>query len=317
MGATVSIGGTACSGVTFVSATSITCIAPAKLGGSFPVVVTNPDSGFSAATSVIVKYNSGTPPTVTSVSPVVQTKSLLGGDTLIITGTLFATGTTASIGGTTCTSVTYLSAASITCIAPAKPAGSYRVIVTNLDSGYSVAENVIVTYQSANTSKISTGFLCTGGNGDASRTDYGTCATYEYDTGYTGTLNTTPKCTTQGDPWDFTKPCTANGARRLQSVAGPANTSKAPAGTTCKVGGASTSASGTCSIPTCAANFTGTPTLFVCSSNDSTWNFTKPCAGDFRPTVTSVSPISQSKHLLGGDILTITGTLFNDDGVEG
>eukprot|EP00798_Chlamydomonas_sp_ICE-L_P024847 gene24847-10503_t len=85
----------------------------------------------------------GTPPTVTSVSPVVQTKNLLGGDTLTITGTLFVMGATVSIGGTACTSVTFVSATSITCTAPAKPAGSYPVVVTNLDAGYSTAENIV------------------------------------------------------------------------------------------------------------------------------------------------------------------------------
>jgi uncharacterized protein (TIGR02145 family) len=41
-GATVTIGGTACTGVTVNSSTEITCITPAKAEGTYPVVVTTP-----------------------------------------------------------------------------------------------------------------------------------------------------------------------------------------------------------------------------------------------------------------------------------
>eukprot|EP00798_Chlamydomonas_sp_ICE-L_P009247 gene9247-16397_t len=40
-------------------------------------------------------------------------------------------------------------------------------------------------------------------------------------------------------------------------------------------------------------------------------------SGDYRPIVSQVSPVIQPKHLLGGDLLTITGTLFNDNDVKG
>ena len=58
-GATVGIGGDACTSVTLVGATSITCVAPAKSGGTYAVVVTNPDKSFSLATTVVVTYQSG------------------------------------------------------------------------------------------------------------------------------------------------------------------------------------------------------------------------------------------------------------------
>lgn len=44
-GATVSVGGAACTGVTVVSATSITCSTPARSAGAKDVVVTNADTG--------------------------------------------------------------------------------------------------------------------------------------------------------------------------------------------------------------------------------------------------------------------------------
>eukprot|EP00798_Chlamydomonas_sp_ICE-L_P023591 gene23591-9119_t len=52
--ATVGVGGTLCTDATFVSATSITCVAPAKPAGSYAVVVIKPDTGYDAATTVVV-----------------------------------------------------------------------------------------------------------------------------------------------------------------------------------------------------------------------------------------------------------------------
>eukprot|EP00798_Chlamydomonas_sp_ICE-L_P009273 gene9273-16424_t len=148
-GATVSVGDTACTSVPFVSATSLNCIAPAKPGGSYPIVVTNPDSGFSVATNVVVMYNSGSPPIVTSVSPVNQTKNLLGGDLLTIRGSMFVLGAiSVTFGDTACLDVKYVNATTVTCVTPAKPAGSYAVVVVNPDKGYSVSETVVVTYAS-------------------------------------------------------------------------------------------------------------------------------------------------------------------------
>ena len=86
------------------------------------------------------------PPTVTQVSPISQNRGLSGGDRLTITGTLFAAGATVTIGGTTCTAVTVVSPTSIACTAPAKAAGSYPVVVTNADTGFSVATAIVVTY---------------------------------------------------------------------------------------------------------------------------------------------------------------------------
>eukprot|EP00798_Chlamydomonas_sp_ICE-L_P022678 gene22678-29831_t len=133
MNATVSVGGTACNNIIFVSATSLNCIAPAKSGGIYPIVVINPDSGFSVATHVVVKYNTGNPTT--------QAYNLLGGDKLTITGTLFAMGATVSIRGTVCISVIVDNSTSLTCVAPGKSAGSYAVVVTN--NGFSTAEMLL------------------------------------------------------------------------------------------------------------------------------------------------------------------------------
>eukprot|EP00798_Chlamydomonas_sp_ICE-L_P022667 gene22667-29818_t len=125
MNATVCVGGTACNNVIFVSATSLNCIAPAKSGGIYPIVVINPDSGFSVATHVVVKYNTG-------------------GDKLTITRTLFAMGATVSIRGTVCISVIVDNSTSLACVAPAT--GDTAIVVTIPDTGYSTATAVVVKY---------------------------------------------------------------------------------------------------------------------------------------------------------------------------
>eukprot|EP00798_Chlamydomonas_sp_ICE-L_P022672 gene22672-29822_t len=141
-GATVKVGNTNCV-ATFISATSITCVAPMMPAGEYAISVTDSDTGRSIPTAV-----AGTAPCVTSVLPVIQPKHLLGGDTLTITGTSFFDGATASIGGDACTNVIVVSATSITCVPPAKSAAtaSALVVLTNPDTGYNVRNYCFVTY---------------------------------------------------------------------------------------------------------------------------------------------------------------------------
>jgi len=85
---------------------------------------------------------------VTSVSPIIQTKFLAGGDNLTITGTGFVSGSSVTVGGTACTNVTYVSGTVHSCLAPAKLGGSYLVVVSNPDTGVSNSTTVVVTYNS-------------------------------------------------------------------------------------------------------------------------------------------------------------------------
>eukprot|EP00798_Chlamydomonas_sp_ICE-L_P022677 gene22677-29830_t len=142
-GATVSVRGTTCPNV---SDTSITCIAPAKPEGSYAVVVTNLDTGVSTSVKVIYAEYTGIPSVITAVSPIIQTKFLAGGDNLTITGSLFAAGATVMIGETACNNMIFVSATTLYCIAPAKPAGGHAVVVTNTDTGFNMAMTVVVTY---------------------------------------------------------------------------------------------------------------------------------------------------------------------------
>jgi len=52
------------------------------------------------------------------------------------------------IGDTACLDAKFVNTTTVTCVAPAMPAGTYAVEVINPDGGYSVAETVVVTYAS-------------------------------------------------------------------------------------------------------------------------------------------------------------------------
>jgi hypothetical protein len=62
-----------------------------------------------------------------------------GGQTITINGTDFITGATVTVGGTTPSVITFISATEITFTAPAKTAGDYDSVVTNTDGGNATA----------------------------------------------------------------------------------------------------------------------------------------------------------------------------------
>ena len=83
--------------MSFDSATQLTAQFPGAPAGSYPIVVTNPDGqSFVLANA----YTYADPPTVTAVSP---TSGPLAGSSIVITGTGFTAGATATIGGTAAT----------------------------------------------------------------------------------------------------------------------------------------------------------------------------------------------------------------------
>ena len=149
-GATVTIGGTAATGVVFVSATSMTAVTPAGAAGTASVVVTNPDTQANAANTL---YTYAAPvveevevivpvapaPTVTAITP--ANGVLGGGRTVTITGTGFVAGATVTLGGTAATSVV-VSATSIIAVTPAGAAGTASVVVTNPDTQANAANTL-------------------------------------------------------------------------------------------------------------------------------------------------------------------------------
>lgn len=134
-GTSVSLGNTACTGVTVNSDTNITCSAPPSGAGVVTVTVTNPDTqtGFKAS-----GYEYVSAPVVLSVSPSYGVNT--GGTAVTITGAYFQTTVdpTVLIGGVAC-AVTAASATSITCTSGDYSGtgvgyGLVNVLVTNVDT---------------------------------------------------------------------------------------------------------------------------------------------------------------------------------------
>ena len=128
-GATVSLGSSAATAITFVNSTTITATTPAGAAGSVSVTVTNPD-GQSGTLANAFTF-SATAPTVSNLSP--GSGLTTGGTAVTITGTNFAAGATLSMGGTPATGVTFLNSTTITATTPAHAAGAVSVLVTNTD----------------------------------------------------------------------------------------------------------------------------------------------------------------------------------------
>ncbi|MCU1347524.1 MAG: hypothetical protein JWO56_554 [Acidobacteria bacterium] len=115
-GATVRFDTLSATGVSFVSATQLTAIAPAHAAGSVAVTVTNPDA--QSATSSVTYIVPG--PSMASVSPASGPNS--GGTALTILGNGFLPGATVTIGTRTATAVTVVDSSTITATTPLGPA---------------------------------------------------------------------------------------------------------------------------------------------------------------------------------------------------
>ena len=159
VGATVTVGGAACSVVVVVSPTSVTCSTPAgTTGAGRDVVVTNPAPSSLAGTGSAL-FTFYDPPVVSAVSPV--SGSAAGATPVTVTGTGFVTGATVTVGGAACSSVVAVSSTSVTCTTPAGTAGAGRdVVVTNpAPSSLSGTGSALFTYTSSS-----------GGGGSSSST---------------------------------------------------------------------------------------------------------------------------------------------------
>jgi hypothetical protein len=138
-GATVSLGGTAATGVNVASSTSITATTPAHAAGAVSVVVTNTDSQSDSLTNGFTYSAANPAPKVTSIAP--NSGPASGGTPVTITGTGFLTGATVTLGGTAATGVNVASSTSITANTPAHASGTVSVVVTNTDSQSSTLAN--------------------------------------------------------------------------------------------------------------------------------------------------------------------------------
>ncbi len=143
-GATVSLGGTAATGVNVVSSTSITATTPTHSAGAVNVVVTNSDSQTGTLTKGYTYSNPA--PNVTSIAP--NSGPASGGTSVTITGTGFLSGATVTVGGTAATGINVVSSTSITATTAAHAPGAASVVVTNSDAQSATLSNAY-TYVAA------------------------------------------------------------------------------------------------------------------------------------------------------------------------
>ncbi|HET9554158.1 MAG TPA: IPT/TIG domain-containing protein [Anaeromyxobacteraceae bacterium] len=126
-GASASFGGAAAT-VGAVTATSLTVVAPAHAFGPVDVTVVNPDG---QAASLLAGFTYAAPaPTLASAAP--APGPIAGGTSVVLTGSGFLPGASASFGGAAA-AVTALTATSITVSAPTHAVGTASIVVTNPD----------------------------------------------------------------------------------------------------------------------------------------------------------------------------------------
>jgi hypothetical protein len=125
-GASVAFGVNAASSVNVQSSTTLTAVAPAGSGGTVDVTVSDADG--SSTTSPADHYTYFVAPTVTRVSP--GSGSVVGGNTITITGTHFVSGATVNVGSNAATSVTFVSSTKLTAVVPSAGAGKVDVTVS-------------------------------------------------------------------------------------------------------------------------------------------------------------------------------------------
>jgi hypothetical protein len=155
----------ACMSTIFVSATQLTCLTPGgSAGGPYAVSVTNADAQVGSLSSA---YAYAAAPTVTSAN--LSFGPVAGGRTINITGTGFrgAAPFSINIGGTNCTTSTFNSATSATCVTPSRPLGTYSITVTNADGqagvggSYEFLDAPSVSYTSPGSGPTSGGSVIT------------------------------------------------------------------------------------------------------------------------------------------------------------
>jgi hypothetical protein len=124
----VTVGGTACSGLTVIDAETARCTTLAGPAGWASVRITTP--GGTSWSNGYFNYVAPVPPApqVSSVTP--SSGSTDGGTSITITGTAFTGATGIGIGGVSCASFNVTSATTATCTTPPGNAGSASVDVT-------------------------------------------------------------------------------------------------------------------------------------------------------------------------------------------
>ncbi|CAB4982660.1 unannotated protein [freshwater metagenome] len=133
-GATVTVGGNACTSVVVVSATSITCTTPAGSAGAKDVVVTNSDTGAATSAGGFTYVTPIGVVSITSISP--KKGSIKGGTEVTITGAGFSGAATIKVGGVTAVVTKRTGSTKITIRTPKHAKGVVLIVLTNPDTGF-------------------------------------------------------------------------------------------------------------------------------------------------------------------------------------
>jgi len=309
---TVTFGGDAATSVTWVSATEITCVTPLHIAGAVDVVVTNPDLSFD---TLVSGYLYAEAPTVTSAAP--DNGALAGGQTVVLTGTGFLTGATATFGGTSATGVVVDSASQITCVTPLGLAGAVDVVVTNTDTqtgtavaGFTYNPLPTVTVVAPDNGTMAGGTAATvTGTGfltGATVTFGGTSATGVTVVGPTSITCVTPAHTSGAVDVVVTNTDTQAGTRVSGFLFNPVVTSLSP-NDSMPAGGVSTTITGTGFVATPTVTFGATPATSVVRVSSTSLTCVIP-AGTGVVSVTVTNPDT------GVGVLTSGFTYISVDG---
>jgi formylglycine-generating enzyme required for sulfatase activity/CxxC motif-containing protein (DUF1111 family)/subtilisin-like proprotein convertase family protein len=148
----VSVGGNAATSVVVVNATTVTATTPSGAAGAANVSLTTPYG--SPTASGAFTYQLYATPTISSVSP--NTGSTSGGTAITITGTNLTGASSVTIGGVAATSVSVVSATTVTAVTPAGTAGAKTVSITtpggtaSLTSGFTYGAGPTISSVSPN-----------------------------------------------------------------------------------------------------------------------------------------------------------------------
>jgi len=131
LGVSVTIGGSSCTTLNRVNATTLTCTTPAGTIGAADVIISN-QSAAATVTAVGAYTFQAEAPVVSSISP--GGGDTVGGETITIIGENFQATPIVTLDGSTCTSPTFIDSQNITCVTPAHAQGFVDIVVTNPDT---------------------------------------------------------------------------------------------------------------------------------------------------------------------------------------
>ncbi|MGZ6309829.1 MAG: IPT/TIG domain-containing protein, partial [Bdellovibrionota bacterium] len=340
----VTIGGLACTGVTIVNSTQLTCVASSGGGsGTYDLIVTVGSTNATLGNA----FTWTSAPYVTSVSP--AGGPLAGGTSITVTGGNFSTSggsPIVTIGGLTCGSLLYIDSTQLTCSTPGNSAGAYSATVTNADT----QSGSLASAFSYNNAPTVSGFSPSGGSiaGGTTITVDGTgfisspAPTVTVAGSSCGSVNvlsaTQLQCVTSAHGTTFGSVVVTNYDAQLGTSAGSYSYNPAPtisslsANNGSQSGGTPLTITGTGFIAgasvdlggsTCTSVVVGSPTSLSCTTTTHTpatvtvtvantdlqsGSLANAFTFNAAPTVTSVSP--SGGPLAGGTTITITGTGF-------